>query len=184
MNRRLTILIILISTISFSQGYSKKEDLFKTSKISTVIKKDTLNIDNSNSLIVLLNGGMFKKYFEKINYFKEVIDIGDFEKIIKKANINKEEFKDVKEIEDAFKVIYKVHRKFMTFTMKIDNETKIVKFILNQPDYGDIFIVEGKSHTNVVGISAGTESVSKDVYDSMMNELVNYIRLNSKTYDR
>lgn len=177
MNRILLLLLITISTVSFSQ-----ENLFKTSKTAVVLKNDPLNIDDSNSLIIIPSGRMFRKYFEKINYFKEVIDYGVFEKEVKNANINQEEFKNAKVIDDAFKVIYKVHRKFLTFTMVTDKETKTIKFILNKPDYGDIFIVEGKSKTNVVGISAGTTYVPEDVYDAMMNELVNYIKSNSKTY--
>jgi hypothetical protein len=110
------------------------------------------------------------------------MDMRDFEKDIKNANINNEEFRDSKVIEDAFKVVYKLHRKFLTFNMFLDKNTHTVKLIVNKPDYGDIFIVEGKSKVHVVGTQSGTEYVPNDVYDSMINEFINYIRFNSKTF--
>ena len=167
---------------SISQENSESVDLFKTSEIANVIKKDTLNIDKSRDLLIIPVGKMFRKYFEKINYFKEVITYDVFEKEIKNANISEEKYKDSKNIADAYKVVYNNHRKFLTFKMFIDNDKNTLKFVLNRPDLGDIFIVEGKSKTNLIGISAGQNYIPENVYDAMMNELVNYIKTNSKTF--
>lgn len=175
MKKTILILLILITNFSFSQDV-----LFKTSKKALVLKNDTINMDENNNLILIPGGRMFRKYFEKINFFKEVKVEEDFIKEL--ANINPDEFKDAKDGAEVYKIFNNKFKKFLIFQILSDREKQTITMKLHKPDYGDLFIVEGKTKIQVIGITAGTTYIPDGVYDSMMNELVNYLRTNSDKY--
>lgn len=185
-----TILIVIISVcsnvITFGQEKTS-EDLFKSDFESTVIKRDTISLDNYRKFIVTAAGGkMFRKYFEKLNYFSEsqfVEDFEkDFEKEIEKSESLSEKLKDVKNHEEALKIIYNNYKKFLIFYYDSGSDKTIPRFRLFHPIYGDVFIVEGKSSPTYTGVNYNPNHVYQEVYDSMMNEFYKFIKSNSKTY--
>ncbi|GEM55057.1 hypothetical protein B0A58_10115 [Flavobacterium branchiophilum NBRC 15030 = ATCC 35035] len=176
-NYKLILTFFLFSINLFSQQNENK--LFKTSKISFVVKSDSINLDEFNEIIMIPGGRMFRKYFEKIGYFKNAYDYDTFKKVLKNENL-KEDNGEPLVFNDYLKV-YKKYKPYLVLNLKM-GKNNVVELILSKPDIGEIFIVRNVSHTNVIGISAGTTQVYEDTWDSMMNEIVNYIRMNSKTY--
>ena len=174
---KLLIIIGLISLNLFSQQNENK--LFKTSKTSFVMKNDSIDLDSFNDIIMIPGGRMFRKYFEKIGYFKNAYDYDAFKKILKIENLKEDNGEQL--IFDDYLKVYNKYKPYLVLKLKM-GENNLVELSLLKPDVGEIFIVRNKSHTNVIGISAGTTQVYEDTWDSMMNELVNYIRANSKTY--
>jgi hypothetical protein len=168
-----------MTAISFAQESNETEKLFKTNVSTLVTKKDSINLDEYKSLILIPGGNQFRKYFEKINYFDKFETFDEFEKEIKKS-----EFK--KEIGDFYGKdgLINAYTKFKKFLCLFISEEKdgSVKMSLFKPDSKELFIVVGQSKTNIIGINAGTKYVTEDTYESMLNELVNYIKANSKTY--
>ncbi len=77
--------LLLITAISFSQESNNTEKLFETNVTTVVTKKETINLDHYKSIILIPGGVMFKKYFEKINYFDKIEPFDDFVKEIKKS---------------------------------------------------------------------------------------------------
>ena len=76
-----------------------------------------------------------------------------------------------------------MYKKFIFVAQTRSNTDKDTRqIIIVDPTKGKLFEVEGKLKTNVVGISAGTTYMPEEINNSMLNELVNYIRTNSKTY--
>jgi len=166
-------IILIFSFKSFSQNKDAK--FFKTSKESFVVKSDSIDLDEYSDLIIIPNGRIFERYFEKIGYFKEVISYTD---LIKKVNaINKGELVDT----NNYKNYYENEKACVTlyYNSGPDNEIELSLGIFG---IGSVFTVSNKSTTNLIGITAGTKSVRTSTWDSMMNEVVNYIRQNSKKY--
>lgn len=174
---KLILTFCLFTIYSFSQESESK--LFKTSKISFVVKNDSIDLDNFNEIIMIPGGRMFRKYFEKIGYFKNAYDYDTFKKNLKNENL-KEDNGEPLVFNDYLKV-YNKYKPYLVLNIKM-GKNNVVELILSKPDVGVIFSVSSTSHTNIIGISAGTTQVYEDTWDSMMNELVNYIRANSKTY--
>src|SRR5690606_30364545 len=117
---------------SFSQEKAKTQ-LFKTSKQSIVLKSDSIDLDKYNNFIEIPHGKSFKKYFEKIGYFKETID---YKTLVKKSKAN--------EVSSITNVAYKQYydneeRHLMLFlTLGPDN---LIDLTLTAPDIGAIFTV-------------------------------------------
>ena len=179
-NSALTIFNFLIFNLISGQNI-ENQNLFKGDSETRIIKSEVIELDNYNDLITIPEGKMYKKYFEKINYFKEIMDYKEFEKYAA-TKIDQSLYEGTKDADEVFKVIFEKHRHFFMFYTFYDNKNGILRFIIKKPDYGEIFIVEGKAKTNVIGISAGTKTITQLTYNSMMNEVVNYIRQNSKMY--
>lgn len=164
---------IFFSAKIFSQENSNK--FFKTSQESYVVKNDTINIDKYADLIVIPDGRIFQRYFEKIGFFKEVIS---YKKLVKKV---KEIDTGKKVDENNYKKYYNHEKACLTLYYR-KGPDNIVELSLGLFGVGSVFTVRNKSTTNIIGINAGTTTVYEDTWDSMMNEIVNFIRLNSKTY--
>lgn len=175
---KIIILVILFIPLS---SFSQEKNLFKSSKQSFVVKSDTIDLDNYNHLIIIPGGRMFRKFFEKIAYFKEVVDYDTFYKGVEAANITEDDGSPIKT--DAYKKYYKKYKPFLVLNL-VMGKNNLVEFNLLKPDTGEIFIVRNKSVTSVIGISAGTNHVYEETWNSMMNEFVNYIRANSKSYNK
>lgn len=174
--KTLILIVVFTPLKSFSQ-----EKLFKSSEESYVVKSDTIDLDKNNDLIIIPGGRMFRKFFEKIAYFKEAVDYDTFYKGVKAANITEDDGSPIKS--DAYKKYYKKYKHFLVLNL-VMGKNNLVEFNLLKPDTGEIFIVRNKSVTSVIGISAGTTHVYESTWNSMMNEFVNYIRANSKTYGK
>ena len=75
------------------------------------------------------------------------------------------------------------YKKFIYVYQSIRTEDKKTSLIvISNPMGNKVFEVEGKQKTNVIGISAGNNYLPQDINNAMFNELVDYIRKNSKTY--
>ena len=166
--------------ISFSQNTEQNNQLFKTKIKATVTINDTINLDKYKDL-VLIPGGSFRKELEKINYFSKIMTFDEFKKEIKKSGLNVSKYNlDTKE---GTINIFNDYKKFICAFQALSNTDKKVRQIVIVDQFSNrIFEVEGKSKTNVIGISAGTEYLPEEINNAMLNELVNYIRANSKTY--
>jgi len=174
---KLLIILSLFSINMFSQQNENK--LFKTSKTSFVVKNDSIDLDSFNDIIMIPGGRMFRKYFEKIRYFKNCYDYDAFKKVLKNENLKEDNGEQL--IFNDYLKVYNKYKPFLVLKLKM-GENNVVELSIIKPDIGEIFIVRNKSHTNVIGISSGTTQVYEDTWDSMINEVVNYIRANSKTY--
>jgi len=171
----LTIFLLPIKSLS------QETRLFKSSEQSYVVKSDTIDLDKHKDIIVIPGGRMFRKYFEKIAYFKEAVDHGTFYKSLEAINITEDDGSPIKT--DALKKYYKKYKPFLVLNV-VTGKNNLVELSLLKPDTGELFVVRSKSVTNVVGISAGTTQIYDSTWNSMMNALVDYIRANSKTYDK
>nr|WP_315217342.1 hypothetical protein [uncultured Flavobacterium sp.] len=174
------ILIFVICNNTVGQS-DVSEKLFKTNTDSKIIQSEPIDLDFYNDLIIIPEGKMYKKFFERINYFKEVMNFKEFEKYAA-TKVDQSLYEGTKNIDEVFKAIFDKHRHFFIFTEKHDKTNKTVQLILTKPGAEVLFIVEGNFKTNVVGITAGTLTITENTYNSMMNEFVNYIRLNAKAY--
>ena len=171
---------ILLTTLSFAQN-KESGKMFKSEVESTVIKNDTINLDAYKGLILIPAGVQFRKYFETINYFDNFETFDEFEKKIRKSELKKQigDFYG----KDGLINAYTKYKKFLCLFIT-EEKDNVVKMSLYKPDTKELFIVTGKSKTNFIGINAGTKSTSDDAYESMLNELVKYIEINSKTYKK
>jgi hypothetical protein len=169
--------IFIIQLLTYGNSFSQEKNyvkLFKTSKEATVTISNSIDLDKYKDIIVIPPGIMFTKYFAKIGYFNEAIN---YKNLVKKYNAEKNgELKST-----IYGEYYKNEKESLTLylNMYLDDtvELSIGKF-----GYGAIFTVRSKYSTNLVGIHAGTKTIPKSTINAMMNELVNYIRDNSKTY--
>lgn len=179
LNLKFIYAIILVTSLSFAQ--TENDNLFKTDEIAIVTKNDSINLDEYKGLILIPGGIQFRKYFETINYFDKFQTFDEFEKEIKKSEFKKEigDFYG----KDGLINAYTKYKKFLCLFIS-EGKDNIVTMSLYKPDTKEIFTVTGKSKTNYIGISAGTKQISEDTYESMLNELVKYIKSNSKTYKK
>ncbi len=186
MKNKLKLLFIVFTIISFAiTSYSQNSvnpQLFKSQMISNVIKSDSIDLDQLKQLIIIPGGAKFRKYFETINYFTEAKTIEQFEKEIKSSD-QKDLIGDIQKGNGIFDA-YDKYKKYLILFIS-EEKGNVVKISLYKPDIkDDIFIVENKSKTIVIGIQAGQRITTDEAYNSMMNEVVNYIRKNSKSYNR
>ncbi|MCI9844279.1 hypothetical protein [Flavobacterium pectinovorum] len=181
MKNLFSLLMLLACLISFGQNTEENIPLFKTKIKAAVTINDTINLDNFKELAII-PGGHFKKELEKINYFSTIMTEAELNKEIKKAGLDPSKY-NLKTREGA-KNIFTDYKKFILVFQALSNTDKnIHQIIIIDPRSGEkVFEVEGRSKTNVIGISAGTKYLPQDMNNAMLNELVNYIRANSKTY--
>lgn len=168
--------------ISLAQETNENKQLFKTKIKATVTVNDTINLDNFKELVII-PGGHFKKELEKINYFSKIMTREEFKKEAKKTGLNLDSSKYNWETKEGAKNIFRDYKKFIYIGQTISNIDKDTRqIIIIDPTKGKIFEVEGKVKTNIIGISAGTTYLPQDLNNAMLNELVDYIRANSKSY--
>ena len=169
--------IFIIQVLTYTNSFSQEKNyvkLFKTSKEATVTISNSIDLDKYKDFIVIPHGKMFTKYFAKIGYFNEAIS---YKNLVKKFNAEKSgELKST-----IYGEYYKNERESLTLYLNIYPDDTI-ELSLGKFGSGAIFTVRSKYSKNLVGIHAGTKTIPKSTMDSMMNELVNYIRDNSKTY--
>ena len=180
MKKLLSFLMLFLCLTSFSQNTEENKQLFKTKIKANVTINDTINLDNFKELVII-PGGHFRKDLERINYFSKIMSFEEFRKEMKKAGLDITKY-NLNTIEGA-EMIFKQYKKFIFVAQARSNTEKdIQQIIIINPIKGKVFEVEGKQKTNIIGISAGTKYLPEDMNNAMLNELVNYIRSNSKTY--
>jgi hypothetical protein len=180
-NLKIFYVLIFISNLSFGQS-DENDKLFNTDVVTNVIKSDSINLDDYKGLILIPGGGQLETYFKKIDYFDKIQSFKDFEKEIKKSELKKEigDFWG----KDGFINAYSKYKKFLCLMISQDRKSKTVKMSLYKPDTKEMFTVVGKLKVQYIGYSAGNDYVEDSTYESMLNELVKYIKQNSKTYMR
>ena len=180
MKRLFPLLMLFLCLSSFGQNTEENNQLFKTKIKANVTINDTINLEKFKELVII-PGGHFKKELEKINYFSKIMTFEEFQKEIKKAGFDVSKY-NVNTKEGA-EFIFKDYKKFIFIAQTISSTDKNTRqIIIVDTMKGKVFEVEGKQKTNVVGISAGTKYLPEEMNNAMLNELVNYIRANSKTY--
>ncbi len=169
--------IFIIQLLTYGNSFSQEKNyvkLFKTSKEATVTISNSIDLDKYKDIIVIPPGIMFTKYFAKIGYFNEAIN---YKNLVKKYNAEKNgELKST-----IYGEYYKNEKESLTLYLNMYPDDT-VELSIGKFGYGAIFTVRSKYSTNLVGIHAGTKTIPKSTINAMMNELVNYIRDNSKTY--
>jgi hypothetical protein len=180
MKRQFSLLMLLLCLTSFGQNTEESNQLFKTKIKANVTINDTISLDNFKELVII-PGGHFRKELEKINYFSKIMSFEEFRKEIKKAGLDITRYN--LNTKEGAEIIFKEYKKFIFVAQARSNTDKdIQQIIIINPMKGKVFEVEGKQKTNVIGISAGTKYLPEEINNAMLNELVNYIRTNSKTY--
>lgn len=182
MKKLFSLSMLLVCLICFGQNTEDNKQLFKTKIKAVVTINDTINLDNFKELVII-PGGHFKKELEKINYFSQIMTQDELNKEVKKVGLDQSKY-NFKTKEGA-KNIFTDYKKFIYVAQALSNADKnIHQIIIIDPTSGEkVFEAEGRSKTNVIGISAGTKYLPQDVNNAMLNELVDYIRANSKTYE-
>ena len=165
-------LILFLLNKSFSQEKNNTK-LFKTSIKSIVVKNDSINLDQYTNFIIIPEGRMFRKSIEKIGFFKEAMS---YSSLVKKVKIEKEEGSK----DSIYTKYYNNEKEYLILFFYIlpDN---IIELSLVKYGTGALFSVRNKSKT-VVSINGPTRVFPDDVLNSMINELVDFIRANSKIY--
>lgn len=169
--------IFIIQLLTYGNSFSQEKNyvkLFKTSKEATVTISNSIDLDKYKDIIVIPPGIMFTKYFAKIGYFNEAIN---YKNLVKKYNAEKNgELKST-----IYGEYYKNEKESLTLYLNMYPDDT-VELSLGKFGYGAIFTVRSRYSSNLVGIYAGNKTIPKSTINAMMNELVNYIRDNSKTY--
>ncbi len=180
MKKLISLSILFSCYIFFSQSTPENSQLFKTKIKANVTINDSINLDEYRG-IALIPGGHFRKELEKINYFSKIMTEKELKKEMKEAGLDPAKFNfDSKE---GIENVFKNYKKFIYVFQSIRNEDRNMQLIVITVPLGKrVFEVEGKQKTNVIGISAGTKYLPEDLNNAMLNELVDYIRRNSKTY--
>ncbi len=180
MKQIITFSLLFFTIVGLSQDKSKQ--LFKTDLKANVTINDTINLDDFKE-IAIIPGGHFRKELEEINYFTKIMTEKEFKKEIKESGLDPTKYNfDSKE---GAEYIYKNYKKFIYVFQSVRNEDRSTRLIvISIPNGKAIFEVEGEEKTNYIGISAGTKYLPEKVNNAMLNELVDYIRRNSKTYDK
>lgn len=167
-----SILALLVYSIFYSQE-NQKVKLFKTSKEVVVTVNDSIDLDKYKDFIVIPSGKAFSDYFRKIAYFKEVIS---YPQLVK--NMKAEKSGELKT--NKYEKYYKNEKESLTLYLNMYDD--YYELSLGKFGVGAIFTVKAKMHKNLIGINAGSTSFEPGTLNAMMNELVNFIIANSKTY--
>lgn len=171
---------MLFSISVFSQEKKENEQLFKTNIKANVTINDSINLDDFRE-IALIPGGHFRKELEKINYFSKIMTDKEFTKEIKEAGLDPAKFN--LNSREGVENVFKNFKKFAyVYQSRRDEDPSISLIVISIPMGNRVFEVEGKQKTNVIGISAGTKFLPEKMNNAMLNELVDYIKRNSKTY--
>jgi hypothetical protein len=179
MKKYFSLLLILILVSSFCQNEDGKQ-LFKTKIKANVTINDTINLDEFKG-VALIPGGHLRKDLEKINYFTQIMTEKEFKKELKNAGLDPAKFNF--DSQQGVENVFKHYKKFIYVYQSIRNEDPNMQLIvISNPMGKRVFEVEGRDKTRVLGISAGTKYLPEDLNNAMFNELVDYIRRNSKTY--
>ncbi|CAM3788318.1 hypothetical protein FLBR109950_01550 [Flavobacterium branchiophilum] len=177
MKAKLLFLLSWITLLGYSQ---EKKQLFHTPHVSRVVKNIPFDLDANKGMLVYGGGSSLRKALEKINYFDLLVPFKKFAKDINQEHLQ-EKLKTAKNLEETYEIIDKEYKQFMILYFESDSND-VVRYRLYKPGVGNIFIVEDVYSVQLIGITAGNRYLYTNVEEAMYNEIVNYIRQNSKMY--
>lgn len=177
-----TITILLITVLLNSCGsVMKVSDLnekgfFYATKESETIKSDDFDIDSHKQLLVVPNGVYMKGMAEKINYFERVITFDDLEKEI--IRDNKQDEVGPLSGKIGINNAYRKYKKFLylIFDSNKEKNSRLQLKLINPENFEEIFIADTYYDQIWVGAFDG------NTFNPLFNELIKYIKKNSKTY--
>ena len=182
MNFTKTVLLFSMILILSSCGSVMKvselneKGLFFASKESETIKSIDFDLDSNKQLLVVPNGVYMKGMAEKLNYFDRVITFDELEKEIIRDNKQDEVGALTGKI--GINNAYRKYKKFLYLRFD-DNKEKANRLqlkLINPENFDEIFIGDTYYDTIWVGVFDG------NTFNPLFNELIKYIRKNSKTY--
>lgn len=153
-----------------------EKGFFYASKESETIKSIDYDLDSNKQLLVVPNGVYMKGMAEKLNYFGKVITFDDLEKEIIKDNKQDEVGALTGKI--GINNAYRKYKKFLylRFDDNKEKNSRIQLKLINPENFDEIFIGDTYYDTVWVGAFDG------NTFNPLFNELIKYIRKNSKTY--
>lgn len=153
-----------------------EQGLFYATKESETIKSADYDLDSNKQLLVVPNSAYMKGMAEKLNYFEKVITFDDLEKEILKDNKQDEVGPLVGKI--GINNAYRKYKKFLYLKFD-DNKEKSKRIqlqLINPENFDEIFIGDTLYDEVWVGV------FDSNTFNPLFNQLIKYIKKNSKTY--
>jgi hypothetical protein len=151
--------------------------LFYATKESETINSIDFDIDSNRELLVVPNSVYMKGMAEKLNYFGRVITFDELEKEIIKDNKQDE----VGPLNGKIGInnAYRKYKKFLylRFDENKEKNNRLQLKLINPENFDEIFIGD----TLYDEVWAG--AFDANTYNPLFNELIKYIKKNSKTYN-
>lgn len=185
MIKKIFLMLVLLSLTACTVGkvipVDSKTGLYPAKSIAKVITSKPIDLDTRKSLILVPNNDDFVKgSIKNMNYFNEIIDYKELETRIIKANLTDK----IPSINDKIGInnAAKHYKDFIWFRFErisSDPSNPKMRFMLTDPITAeDIFVTETDLDYAWKGVN--------DQYNwyPMFNSIIDYIKLNSKTYNK
>lgn len=155
-----------------------EKGFFYATKESTTLKSVDFDLDSNKELLVVPNSEYMKGMAEKLNYFDKVITFDDLEKEIIKENKQDEVGSLTGKI--GLNNAFRKYKKFLylRFDENKEKNNRIQLKLINPENFDEIFIADTLFDTVWVGVYDG------NTFNPLFNELIKYVKKNSKTYNK
>jgi hypothetical protein len=149
---------------------------FYSSNQAGLIKSVNFDLDSNKQLLVVPNGAFMKGMAGKLIYFDRIITFDDLEKEIIKNN--KQDEVGILSGKIGINNAYRKYKKFLYLKFEENQEVsnRLQLKLINPENFDEIFIGEIQYSTSV-GVYDG------NTFNPLFNELIRYIKKNSKTYN-
>ena len=156
-----------------------KSGYFPGSTKATVLTNKAVDLDSRKALLLIPNGDFIKGQMANIKYFGEIITFDDLEKRIVQGNLGDK----VPSVRDRIGIsnAAKYYKSFLWFRIERLGEgtNQRARFILTDPlTQEDYFVAETKLDFIWTGVN------DQNNWYPMFNSLIDYVRQNSKTYQK
>lgn len=156
-----------------------KTGYFPTTTKASVITSKTIDLDSRKSLLLVPNVEFVKGQIANIKYFDEIMTFEDLEKRIVQANLSDK----VPSVRDRIGVnnAAKHYKKFLWFRYEKKGEGRDQRgqFILTDPvTMEDYFVTQTKLDYVWAGVN------DQNNWYPMFNSFIDYIKANSRTYQK
>lgn len=173
----LLILLTFISCGTVGKVTEKQENgMFKASKEAKTIKNVPFELDTHKTLLVVPNGKYLLGMSKNIGYFDRVIKFEEFELEIIKAQ-KQEEVNSLSGkigLSNAYRK-YKPYL-YIEFDSNEENKDFLQLKLINPKNAEELFVAEIFMDTLWAGVYDG------NTFNPLFNQLIKYIKTNSKTY--
>lgn len=182
MVKKIFLVLILLTLTACSVGkvvaVDPKTGLFPAQAQAKVITSKSVDLDSRKNLILVPNDDFIKGSITNMHYFKEVMDYKDLETRVIQANLTDK----IPSVQDKIGInnAAKNYKDFIWFRYEkitSDPSNPKMRFMLTDPvTIEDIFVTETDLDYAWKGVN--------DQYNwyPMFNSIIEYIKLNSKTY--
>jgi hypothetical protein len=154
-----------------------EDGLFYSTKESETIKSVDFDLDSHKELLVVPDGVYMKGMAEKIHFFGRVITFDDLEKEI--ITNNKQDEVGPLTGKIGINNAYRKYKKFLflRFDSNKERNSRLQLKLINPENFDEIFIADTYYDTVWIGAFDG------NTFNPLFNELIKYIRKNSKSYN-